>query len=534
MTKAGSGALLLILVVFVAIVASYSAFIPYWDARSYFNCVAQATQKPFSLLNFRCVGHPSIVYLLLLGATQYVAPWNVSLMYAVNAVLGALSIGAFRGILGLLFPGRPATEYALATALYALAPLLVVHAIFLNVDYGLTVFFVLFVYFLLARHFWTASAFAIAMMFSKETGAAVYAVTVASYIVAFTPVRDGSWKERLGNLRSQVPLAAAPVAVAIYIVAFRLIRPDSSTWIASYLPVGAVHDPVDMILSVNPADASMRSYLADIFVLNFQWLYSGVLVAAACAALVRTADGEDRPVAVPGTGVFLFLLLAGLGYIVTRYRAYNNARYVLVACPVLIIVFYGGLLSLFRRGAARRLFLTPAVVLVLLSNFRTIDFVSKRVFGTFRFGSHAVLDMPSLIGGLKLDSTVYNLESLQYHYLLSDVMHDLQPPAHATFFMGDTTYNFPPLVDGRTYDLTMDPSHALPLTILSGDDDVTWQAMWKAGRRPGDRFFYMAFANADNHQLNKLLRLYPVIDRKEYSRRGYSLDVYTFAYTPQP
>ncbi len=39
--------------------------------------------------------------------------------------------------------------------------------------------------------------------------------------------------------------------------------------------MGAVQDRLDLILNTNLADAGMRSYLADIFVLNFQWLYSG-------------------------------------------------------------------------------------------------------------------------------------------------------------------------------------------------------------------------------------------------------------------
>jgi hypothetical protein len=522
----------LIVLVFVGIVSSYRDFIPYWDAKSYFDCIAYATQKSFDVLNFRCVGHPSIAYLFLLGLAQYLAPWNVSLAYAVNALLGGASIMAFHALLGLLFPRRSPAEYALVTALYAFAPLFLAHAIFLNVDYGMTAFFVLFLYFLLARRFWTASLFAIAMMFSKEIGAAAYAVTILAYVMAFTLRTPISWTERIAELRLQVPLVAAPFALAMYVVSVQVFQSAPGPWLASYVPVAVIQDRLDLILNTNLADAGIRSYLADIFILNFQWLYSGVLIAASCATVVRAGESREKRVALAGTGLFVSLVLLGLVYVVTRYRAYNNARYVLIVSPVLIVAFYHALLSVFTNGATRRIFLSA---LVFLSNFRTLDFGSKSVFGTFNFGSHALLDMPSLIGGLKLDSIVYNLESLEFHYLLKDVMQDLRPAPHTVFFMGDTTYNFPPQVDERSYAPTLDPSRALPLSILSGDGDVQRDELRKHVIGDGERFFYLAFANADNHQLRLLLlEQYPLVGTKQYERHGYTLDVHTFRFTSMP
>ena len=100
--------------------------------------------------------------------------------------------------------------------------------------------------------------------------------------------------------------------------------------------------------------------------------------------------------------------------------------------------------------------------------------------------------------------------------------------------MGDTTFAFPPSVDARSYTLTADPSHALPLTILSLDWDVQRGTLRKYLTSDGDRFFYMAFANADNHQLRMLRALYPVVGTKQYQRHGYTLDVYTLQFTPAP
>jgi hypothetical protein len=518
---------------FVGVIAAYREVIPYWDAKSYFDCITLATQQPFSLLNFRCVGHPSILYLFVLGLTQYIARWSVWPMYAINALLGAASIVAFHRLLGLLFPQRPDGEYAVVTALYAFAPLFVVHAVFLNIDFPMTALFVVFLYFVLAGRYWSASVAAVATMFTKEIGAAAYAVTVVAYVVAFTLRAQAPWGDRLARLRAQWPLAVPAVAVAMFVAVSRW-RDGSSSWLGAYLPVAVILDRVDFYLNTNLADPGIRAYLADMFILNWQWVYALVVVAAGCAAFLRPPASRDTRVATEGTAAFLVLVTAGLAYAVTRYRVYNNARYVLIVAPVLVLAFYHALLSLRASRPVRLVVVCVMAAFVLVSNFRTIDPVSKRVFGTFPFGSHALLDLPSFVGGPRLDSIVYNFESLQFHYLLTDVMLDLRPTYRTVLFMGDTTYNFPPHVDGRSYKLTLDPSHAIPLSILAGDGDVMPEALRSHNLREGDRFFYMAFANADNHQLRLLRDRYPVVATKQYDRSGYTLDVFTFEFTSGP
>jgi hypothetical protein len=113
-------------------------------------------------------------------------------------------------------------------------------------------------------------------------------------------------------------------------------------------------------------------------------------------------------------------------------------------------------------------------------------------------------------------------------------MQDLRPAPHSVFFMGDTTYNFPAPVDEHSYALTLDPARALPLSILSGDGDVQRDQLRKHVAGDGERFFYMAFANADNHQLRMLLERYPLSRTTAYERSGYRLDVYTFWFSSMP
>ena len=111
-------------------------------------------------------------------------------------------------------------------------------------------------------------------------------------------------------------------------------------------------------------------------------------------------------------------------------------------------------------------------------------------------------------------------------------MRDLRPRYGSVLLMGNAIYNFPADVDGRDYTLTANPAHAVPFWIAIGD--VSRDAIASHVRSDGELFFYIAFANADNVQLQELLKKYPLVGTKKYDRYGYTLDVYTFRFSFTP
>lgn len=521
--------LLAIVVVFVAIVATHLDAVPIWDGKNFWGCVT-AVHDVFNPLDFRCYSHPTLVYLWLWYLTQYVRPWNPSVLYVVNAVVGAASIVAFDALLRVLFPNRRDAEYILLTACYAFAPLFVSHAIFVNFDYGATAFFVLFVSCLLTGRPWLASAFAIATLFTKEAGGAACAAAALAFVVAFICRPRVPWRERIAMLRPYAPLVSVPLALGAYLVAMTLLRHEPGGLAAAYAPTQIVFVPVDvMVLNTNLADPSIRGFLADIFILNFQWLYTAVIAVALCAALIRVDRPDEEAGAPARRGAFIAVALVLLVYVVTRFRFSNGARYVLLASPFVILAFYHALLSLTTRDVTRVIYLAVCALLVFLSNFRTIDIVSRKVFGTFTFGSHRMLDMTAITGGLRLDSIVYNLEYLYPQYLFGDMVRDVRPRPGSVLLMGNAIYNFPPDVDGRDYTLTPNPARAVPFFIAIGD--VKRDVIASRIRSDDEPFYYVAFANADNSMLAGLLKDYPLIGKKQYERHGYTLDLYTFRFS---
>ena len=127
---------------------------------------------------------------------------------------------------------------------------------------------------------------------------------------------------------------------------------------------------------------------------------------------------------------------------------------------------------------------------------------------------------------------MYNLEFVQLQYLFGDMVRDVRPRPGSVLLMGNAIYNFPPEVDGRSYRLTADPSHAVPLFVAIGD--VKRDVLQLHVRRAGELFFYVAFANADNDQLRNLLKEYALVATRQYQRNGYTLDLYTFRFAFAP
>ncbi|HZT77291.1 MAG TPA: hypothetical protein VFA27_11575 [Vicinamibacterales bacterium] len=515
---------------FAAIIAWHLDVVPIWDARIYYSCIEEAVHKPFDLLNFRCFAHPSIAYAFVMGLTQYVAPWTPALLYVVNGVIGVAAIVAFHAIVRRLIPNRPAREYALVAALFGLGPLFVANAIFLTLDYAAAALFVLFTYFLLARRPWAAGLLGAAVAFTKETGGAAVALTTVAFAITFIAKPSMPRRERLARLRAQWPIVAVPVAA---LVAFLVLVGSSrqfAGWANAYATVGSVTfaSRSDAWLNTNLADPSLQAFLADMFVLNCQWLLSLVVVAAIVVRLVRPTAAEAADASAPRLALFAALVVGGLMYITTRYRGFNNARYVLLMSPALIATFYGALVWLVRGAAARFAYLAVCAVLIVASNFRTIDPLSRSIFGTFEFGSHRLLDMPAMTGGLKLDALVYNLEFLQLEYVYADMIRGVRPRPGSVVLMGNAIYFFPPDVDGRRYTLTANPTRAMPLFVARGDIDRDTLAAHVT--HDGDLFYYAAFANTDNRELASLRQAYELVDTTHVDRGGYTLDAYAFRF----
>ena len=145
--------LVLICTAYLLLVLTYSSFVPLWDGWIAMDTwILKAVLAPFNILNFDSYGHPSMIYFFILGLSQYIDFGNVFWVHITNAILNIGAIIAFDGIIRLIFSDKSyEKELNFLTFLFAFYPVFFANTFQVMPDYGVYLFFVLFLYFFLRK-----------------------------------------------------------------------------------------------------------------------------------------------------------------------------------------------------------------------------------------------------------------------------------------------------------------------------------------------------------------------------------------------
>jgi hypothetical protein len=510
------------LLLFLALVVPRLGAVPVWDSHFYYeSCLQPGLRGPFHPLNFNCFGHPSMLYMLLFVPGQ-ISTGSEVLLNLTNVALGCLAIAAFWFITGALWPGAGSRgDRFLATAILAVWPAAIANSLSMNPDYGVFVFFLLFVAALIRGRLRLAALFAAFLVLSKETGVVLYGLTTLLYLILFARGSAASGRRTWSRIREHSVLFA-PALLYLANVGLTLTRDQPVIWGGtSTLP-----RILKRFVVFNPGEIYAGRYGPLIWILNMSWLLTACLLAAGVRlALVRSARESFRSKALSHRPlVFVLLVFAATTYALTRYETFSHARYVLAIAPFFILVFVISLQILLPRSALRYAFLGATFLLLLASDFRTFDPISRRVWGTFSFGSHELLKLTSWNNeccGYSMDQLVYNLEYLKFDEIQSAIFADIRPTWRTTFVgnaSAELTRPGAVTLEGRR---TLRVSDTVRIRYLSVDD-------LERRKVPPDTVYFVAFPNLDNGpDLQRLRRNYAVVSRKSYERSGYAIPVYT-------
>lgn len=420
-------------VAFVAICLPYLDVRPIFDAALYFDAIQTGVASGFQVKQFVIAGHfPG--YLMLLAFTQLIAPGSATAINIANVVLAIGSIFAFYGVLLHLFHGAEyRRELPLVVALFAFLPAFVVNVFHISPDFGVLAFFVYFLYFLISERLVFAALCGTMMILSKENSVVLYVAAVLSYYTLF--VTRSSSANRFDKLRllwaRKILLLPLLFTVATYYYLFHF----GAAPVESFLELfhesedSSVEILSEFFLHFDLSQQHVATFCADIFLVSFNWLLSLVVLVWIGKVLVGWFFGErvKQLSGVDGRGVALcaFMLLVAT-YYMTRWVIHNNIRYVLPAFPLFIIVYYAGLASVFRSGVLRKSFLTLVLILLGISNFKSIDPVTEALFSVVSFGEHQVFGLKEIGSQDKdvRDPLYYNLQALNLNYLIHSVLEE--------------------------------------------------------------------------------------------------------------
>ena len=513
-------------VVALALLIPRARFVPLWDGGFYAECVLTAMEHGFRPYWLRCVGHSSQAYVMLAGIARWLAPNGTLSFFIVDSLLfGAACVGFYR-VMRLALPSRELdVERAQATGAFMLQPSFLAAVLQPNIDLPVLAGFVWCLVTLVERRWLWTVLVGLAMVFSKETGVLLYGLTCACYALWLVARDHRPWVDRARAVVRMAPLAIPLVAFAAYVVAYAVLRPTAAPMWEGYSRKSTIAEQ----FIIPHFDAFTMSYLAMIFVLNFAWIPSLAIVADFLAALrarfgghARSAAGLDR-----GTVTLLAIVTAAVAYFLTRYATFTNARYVLAAVTMVLAMFVIALVRLGLPPAARRGLLAAYTVLLVVSSVRTIDPISRRVFGTFPVGSHEMLSMSSMTkeccGPFGRDQLAYSLEFTVFDGLLNKALAATGGDADSlTIVLPDEgDWHVVDRFDRASRRRTLDQRNARhPWTMIA-----TAAALEEP--HPPANAWYFALPNHDFADgLRKLETRYDIGPERRVERRGYAMSIY--------
>lgn len=410
-------------------------YVPLWDGRVYANCVMDAAYAGVTMESLRCAGHPSQAWALLLTIPQLVDPGNVALLHVSNFVLGVAAIVAIRVVLSRAFPDPAhARELDIVALVCAVHPVVLSTLLQTNVDFGVYAFFFIALAGVLspgALGTFVAVAAGTATVFSKETGVGAYGLAIATglgieHVRSGLTVGAGLKPAFRRGLVLSIPLAL----FVAYVLVWNATHDSGAIW-----RHGWQKSSVDGFKFFDLSEPVFLSYAAGIFVLGFMWVVTLPIVADGLAGLARmTRRAGDRVVAGADrtTLIGLTVLTITLTYLLTSFRTWSNLRYFAVLYPLLVLMAYAALHRLSVPAAARRVALGAVVVLFVVADLRSVDPVSRAVYGTYDTGVRRMYRMTSITGeyeGPGRDQLVYNLEFTGYHDVQNALYAQMKPTA---------------------------------------------------------------------------------------------------------
>ena len=498
-----------------------------WDGYIYATAINGAAQSPPALSALRLAGHASHASAALAIAVQALAPDKYWPTLLLGALLDGLAALAFHRLAAIAFPGtNRAVDRALLTAAFAVQPSLLAAAVQPGLDLPLVPAFLWCTVLMLEGRTLATILVGVAFAFTKETGVLLYASLLATYGV-WTIIRTaGPARDRVVAALRVAPLATPGFVFCLYLlVRWQLIPAgEALMWNAG---TAMINQSLLRQVLVPRIDRYVASYLAIVAVLNFAWVVT-VFVTAAMVVVVKRLGSrrfvtESVRFASTPAG---FVTLAALAstFALTRFASYANSRYLLPVIALSLVPFLLSLDALRLPPLFRRAVVAALALAFVASNVRTLDPVSRGLFGTFAFGDHRMLRLTSITHeccASGRDQLVYSLEFTRLEQLMSDALASLSPGDSTLIVLPDSTnWYTASLLDSVTNRRTFAPRRSFPPAVIESDSAALFTDRFSRGA-------YLALPNGSpDRGLALLARDFVVGPERRFARDGYVLSAY--------
>lgn len=508
--------LILILIIYTLYISRFYSYIPMWDAKNYLDGLLYGVKQPFNLFNFDSFGHPTMLFYFLSAVTQYLDFGNISYLHLSMLPLSLLAVISFFNILSLQYEAKNRLELLLVTAIFAFYPIFTASVINLYPDYGVMVYYVMFLCLFIADKKILALIASLFLVFSKELGSALLFYTIyCDFLIKLFRHRFS-----LNNLRKLM----SGYRLYIWVVISLIFRWYYKSAVMSELTVWG-NWPELFNSKILNFEWNL-SFLSGIFIVNFNWLLTLVIIGGLLKYAFLLFKNRINLTTDKSRITFFICLFVGVFSMVFFLKHATKLRYFLPLYSLMILIFYWSLVKLFSSNKMRISILVTVLSLFLISSYKTVDPISKAIYTTFNFGKHPLLKMTSISGeccGYSQDQLVYNFEHTNLYYLMDEIYRDLalNPNINITYQqnIAGGIYSFLMPVDFKTHRITLD----LDNSFYPAYFDL------QAGKSMNypKEIYLLDIPLDDVGQIHRLAeKYYRTLSSKEYLKNGYSLKVH--------
>lgn len=487
---------------------------PRWDSAVYYQTLLNNIYKfDFSFksfMSFNLFGHPSMGFGLLSSISQFLVPNSIFMINISNLILGVLAVLSFYYISLYFFGKKRKVEVLLLTTLFSLNPLFFSISTAFFPDYGTLVFFLIALCsFFHKKHFLSSFAFLL-MIFSKETGALLYALFILFYTFIVL-------LRRLSSIKNSYLVNLLFAVIPGIIFSFYLMFTKGSHWkLGKTLIIDG-----NCLFCISFQPKHIIEIIKVMFVLNFSWIFSvfiivtifTIVIKKGLFSFIKNKIKDDEMLSL----VFTFI---GYVFFFFIYVTYVTPRYMPLCVIFLILIFYYCLVRLINNKKIRILLLFLLSFLFSIQLFLNIDPLSSKVFGTFNFGNYKGLKIGTEYFG---DGLIYNTQYLYIDRLINKFNKDFNISSNDTVLIFSNRWRgF--YIGGAGYDHYIDEvSHKKTFNKIGAFRPKFSNTTFSTN------IYYLAFPwlEDETNSLKEIDKSYNIKNKTTIKINGYWLNAYT-------
>lgn len=356
-------------------------------------------------------GHWSQGYTMLAMVGEYLFPDQVIGVRLIHLIMAFIAIYCFDRIISKIMKDSDKMVKILCTAIFSFNPMLLGLIAEINTDFPLLCIMTWMFYCSIYEKYILQAFCSFLLCFSKEPG------IILCLFFLFGIMMFRVWKNRKNTLKKKLlSLLSKDVILNIlpfFLVVFCFVKNSNIGWlnnavISEFGETNLINNVYDYRLnsfSVWP-EYIIRKFLG-LFGMNFSWiLYILVLIEIICIIMLGKEASLKKIKIKSEILIGIFYSFIGFMFYNCTYITYTHYRYLL---PLAFFSTFGLLLSiddLISKVKIQRFFLTILVSLIFVSNFVTIDPLSKIFFKRLNTGvtdiinPNFVFDLPDGKAGL--------------------------------------------------------------------------------------------------------------------------------------